>query len=107
MSIVRVIAERLRTNSHPTFSFRIRLRSSILSLRERLLSWAEKQSYLLSESKEEPLAEESETDLSALEDEVDRSADADPDDKDEVTDVFRWRAEIVNIMRGTLEQLDL
>jgi len=58
---------------------------------------------LLAEAKEEPPAEESETDLSALEDEVENEAEQMADDNG----VFRWRAEIVNRMRRTLEALDL
>jgi hypothetical protein len=50
--------------------------------------------------------EESETDLSALEDEVVRKTGLKPGN-DGSEDVFRWRAGIVNSMRGALDMLDL
>ena len=58
---------------------------------------------MLAEAKEGQSAEQSETDLSALEDEVENEAESMVDDDG----VFRWRAEIVNSMRRTLEALDL
>jgi hypothetical protein len=87
------------------YASRIRLRSSILSLRERTLSWAEKQSGSLSETKDDPPNAESETDLSALEDEVDQKTGSEQHDAGNAD--FRWRATVVNSMRGTLEMLDL
>jgi hypothetical protein len=59
---------------------------------------------LLSETFDPPV-EESETDLSALEDEVDQKSGSEQDGGGNAD--FRWRATIVNSMRGTLEMLDL
>lgn len=86
--------------------YRIRLRSSILALRERILSWAERQSHLLSTKPPNP-AEASETDLSALEDEVDKDARANDIQEHAAGARMGWKGRVVNSMRGTLEELDL
>jgi hypothetical protein len=85
---------------------RIRLRSSILALRERILSWAERQSHLLS-TKPPNSGEASETDLSALEDEVDKGVRADDGEEDTAGTGMGWKGRVVNSMRGTLNELDL